>query len=134
MNTGTQNKTLSFRQLLKTLQDCPTQDAAVNVDASTISGWGVIRVWFEDGVLSIGCYDDEGMRCEALCSDIAECIPSEMLDKPVVVKVGRVDWDDPDESTKLFDENDNEVDARMVKFSEIEPDPECECFCSWIIS
>ena len=140
---------ITFRQLIQSLKDYDDQLASVMPyaeDAET-PAWGISEIWFEDGILMIGQYDDEGDYCEKIAARIEACIPKDMLDKPAIVKIGTVEGDEDDR--QIYDINSEPAMDRTVISSEVkrpsayiegfeEFEDECELdddddFCKWVL-
>ena len=113
--------TLTFRQLIQSLRDFPDQLASVMPYAEGAEDpcWGISDIWFEDGVLMIGQYDDEGNDCGRIADDIEKCLPPDMYDKPAVVKIGVIEGEDDDR--QIFDKYSEPATARTVSLSEVKP-------------
>lgn len=128
----TQN-TLTFRQLIQPLKDFKDQLASVMPVAKGAEDpvWGINDIWFENGVLNLGQYDDEGDSCDLIAERIEECVPSDLLDKEAVVKVGvteRVNG-----KMELYGRNGKVSASHTVTNSVVRPCRNDDCFCRWTL-
>ena len=128
----TQN-TLTFRQLIQPLKDFKDQLASVMPVAKGAEDpvWGINDIWFENGVLNLGQYDDEGDSCDLIAERIEACVPPDLLDKEAVVRVGvteRVNG-----KMELYDRHSEVSVNHTVTSSVVKPCRNYDCFCRWTL-
>lgn len=128
----TQN-TLTFRQLIQPLKDFEDQYASVRPVAKDAEDpvWGINDIWFENGVLNLGQYDDEGDSCDLIAERIEACVPPDLLDKEAVVRVGvteRVNG-----KMELYDRYSEVSVNHTVTSSMVKPCRNDDCFCRWTL-
>ena len=110
---------IAYKRLIQSLRDYKDQYSSVMPYAEGAEDpcWGISDVWYEDGVLMIGQYDDEGNCCGRIADDIEKCLPPDMYDKPAVVKIGVVEGEDGDR--RIFDKDSEPATVRTVSSSEV---------------
>jgi len=110
---------ITYRQLVQSLRSYKDQLASVMpyADGAEDPVWGISDVWFEDGVLMIGQYDDEGDCCERIADGIEKCVPADKLDEPAVVKIGTIEGDEG--GRQIYSEYSEPALARKVASSEV---------------
>ena len=126
--------TLTFRQLIQSLKDFDDQLAAVMPQAKDAknSAWGIQYIWFENGVLMLGQYDDEGLDVGLIAERIEKCVPSELLDTPALVKVG-VAEDEDSYARKILDKHGEDAKTNIVTSSVVKHIRGDEMFCKWVL-
>ena len=113
--------TLTFRQLIQSLRSYKDQYASVMpyADGAEDPVWGINDIWFEDGVLMIGQYDDEGDSCEGIADGIEKCVPADKLDEPAVVAIGVTDEENGNKVVRSI--YGSTANARTVASSVVKP-------------
>ena len=125
---------LTYRQLIQSLKDFGDQYAAVCPVAKGAEDpvWGIQYIWFEDGILNLGQYDDEGLTCDLIAERIEKCVPVEILDEVAVVRIGVAE--DVDGGKKeLYDPYGLVSVSHKVKSSVVKACPDDDWFCKWIL-
>lgn len=137
---------LTFREIIQTFKNFDNQYASVMpyVEGAEDPCWGISEIWFEDGILMFGQYDDEGYCCANIVEEIEKCLPKEVLDLTAVVKVGPVSNED---GSKEIVNNQYEsaeehivVESIIIPFSEyVDDDDEYyneddDSFCKWVLT
>lgn len=112
---------ITYRQLIQSLRDYKDQLASVMPYAEGAEDpcWGISDIWFEDGVLMIGQYDDEGDCCEGIADGIEKCVPADKLDEPAVVKIGTIE--DGEGGRQIYSLYWGPARAEKVASSEVKP-------------
>ena len=125
---------LTFRQVIQSLKDYGDQYAAVMPVAKDAenSAWGIQYIWFEDGVLMLGQHDDEGLTCDLIAERIEKCVPSDLLDKVAVVKVG-VTYQKGGVNIDVLTKYDEPAKAHTVQSSVVKPCRGNDWFCKWTL-
>lgn len=128
----TQN-TLTFRQLIQPLKDFEDQYAAVMPVAKGAEDpvWGINDIWFENGVLNLGQYDDEGDSCDLIAERIEACVPPDLLDKEAVVRIGVTEQ--VNGKMELYDRYSEVSVNHTVTSSVVRPCRNDDCFCRWTL-
>ena len=128
---------ITFRQLIQSLKDYKDPHASVMPVAEDAEDpvWGINYIWFEDGVLNLGQYDDEGDSCGRIANGIEECVPSDLLDEVAVVRIGVAEGED--DEMNLYDPCGNVSVSHTMKSSEVkassDPDFDDDWFCEWVL-
>ena len=113
---------ITFKQLIQSLRDYDNKHASVMpyAEGAEDACWGISDIWYEDGVLMIGQYDDEGDSCGRIADAIEKCLPPDMLDKPATVKIGVVEeGEDDDDDKQVLDKYSEPASVRTVSSSEV---------------
>lgn len=128
----TQN-TLTFRQLIQPLKDFKDQLASVRPVAKGAENpwWGINDIWFEDGVLNLGQYDDEGDSCDLIAERIEACVPADFLDGVAVVRVGVTE--EVNGKKELYNPYGEVSVKHTVTSSIVKPCRNDDCFCRWTL-
>ena len=126
--------TLTFRQLIQSLKDFDDQYAAVMPQAkdAEASCWGIQYIWFDNGVLMLGQYDDEGLDVGLIVERIEKCVPSELLDTPAIVKIGVAEDEDSD-ARKILDKYGEDAKTNTVLSSVVKHIRGDDMFCKWVL-
>ena len=115
---------VTYRQLIQSLRDYKDQLASVMpyAEGAEAPCWGIAETWFEDGVLMLGQYDDEGDCCRGIADGVEACVPADKLDEPAVVKIGTIE--DDGSGKQLYDAESEPARAKTVASSEVKPPTE----------
>lgn len=127
------NVKLTFRQLIQSLKDFEDQHASVMPVAEGAEDpvWGIAYIWFENGVLNLGQYDDEGDSCGGIADEIENCVPVELLDEVAVVRIGVKE--EVDGKKELYDLYSRVSKSHNVKSSVVKAIRDDDWFCKWIL-
>jgi len=127
------NVKLTFRQIIQSLKDFEDQHASVMPVAEGAEDpvWGIIDIWFENGVLNLGQYDDEGDTCDLIAERIEKCVPAELLDEVAVVRIGVKE--EVDGKKELYDPYGEVSVSHKVKSSVVKAIHDDDWFCRWIL-
>ena len=133
MERNAKETPLTFRQIIQSLKDFGDQYASVMPAAKGAEDpvWGINYIWFENGVLNLGQYDDEGDSCDLIAKQIEECVPSDLLDEVAVVRIGV--GEEMNDKMELYDPYGKVSVNHTVKSSVVEADAEDDWFCKWIL-
>lgn len=125
---------LTYRQIIQSLRRFGDQDAAVMPVAKGAEDpvWGIAYIWFENGILNLGQYDDEGDSSSFIADGIENCVPPELLDEVAVVRIGVAEEVDGDKK-ELYDPYGEVSVSHTVKSSEVKPCRDDDWFCKWIL-
>jgi hypothetical protein len=125
--------TLTYRQLIQPLKDFKDQLASVMPVAKGAEDpvWGINDIWFEDGVLNLGQYDDEGDSCGGIADGIEKCVPPELLDEVAVVRIGVKEEEDG--KKELYGSYGQVSVSHNVKSSVVKPCRDDDWFCKWTL-
>ena len=125
---------LTYRQIIQSLRRFGDQDAAVMPVAKGAEDpvWGIAYIWFENGVLNLGQYDDEGDSSSFIADGIENCVPPELLDEVAVVRIGVAEEVDGDKK-ELYDPYGEVSVSHTVKSSEVKACRDDDWFCKWIL-
>ena len=124
---------LTYRQIIQSLRKFGDQNASVMPVAKGAEDpvWGIEYIWFEDGVLNLGQYDDEGDSCDLIAEKIEKCVPPELLDEVAVVRIGVKE--EVDGKKELYDPYGEVSVSHNVKSSVVKAMPDDDWFCKWIL-
>ena len=124
---------LTFKELIQPLKDFEDQYAAVMPVAKGAEDpvWGINDIWFEDGVLNLGQYDDEGDSCDLIAERIEACVPAELLDGVAVVRIGVTE--EVNGKKELYDPYGEVSVKHTVTSSKVKPCRDYDCFCRWTL-
>ena len=124
---------LTFKQVIQSLKRFEDQYASVMPVAKDAEDpvWGIAYIWFEDGVLNLGQYDDEGDSCGLIAKRIEECVPSDLLDEVAVVRIGVKE--EVDGKNELYDPYGEVSVSHNVKSSVVKAIREDDWFCKWTL-
>lgn len=127
------NVKLTFRQLIQSLKDFEDQHASVMPVAEGAEDpvWGIAYIWFENGVLNLGQYDDEGDSCCGIADEIEKCVPAELLDEVAVVRIGVKE--EVDGKKELYNPYGRVSKSHNVKSSIVKAIRDDDWFCKWIL-
>lgn len=132
--TGNGGETpLTFRQLIQSLRYFGDQYASVMPVAKGAENpcWGIETIWFENGVLNLGQYDDEGDSCDLIAKKIEECVPADLLDEVAVVRIGVKE--EVNGKKELYDPYGQVSVSHNVKSSVVKPCRNEDWFCKWTL-
>lgn len=135
---NTKSGILTFRQLIQSLRDFEDQHAAVCPVAEGAEDpvWGIAYIWFENGILNLGQYDDEGDSCGGIADEIENCVPADHLDEVAIIRIGvaeDMDKDaDDDDKKELYDPYGRVSKSHNVKSSVVKACPD-DWFCEWTL-
>lgn len=131
-NVGANGK-LTFRQLVQSLKDFEDQHASVMPVAEGAEDpvWGIAYIWFENGVLNLGQYDDEGDSCGGIADEIENCVPAELLDEVAVVRIGVKEEENG--KKELYGPYGRVSKNHNVKSSVVKAIHDDDWFCKWIL-
>lgn len=123
---------LTFRQIIKSLRDYEDKYSSVMPVAKGAEDpvWGINYIWFENGVLNLGQYDDEGLTCDLIAERIEGCVPSELIDSPAHVKIGVTER--PNGVMKLYTVDGEPCVEHLVKSSVVKARSD-GWFCKWTL-
>ena len=124
---------LTFRQLIQPLKDFKVQYAPVMPVAKGAEDpiWGIAYIWFEDGVLNLGQYDDEGGSCDLIAERIEECVPTDLLDGVAMVRIGVTE--EVNGKKELYDPYGEVSVKHTVTSSKVKPCRNDDRFCRWTL-
>lgn len=124
---------LTFKQVIQSLRKFEDQYAAVMPVAKGAENpwWGIEDIWFENGVLNLGQYDDEGDSCDLIAEKIEKCVPADLLDGVAVVRVGVIEK--VNDKKELYAPNGKVSVNHTVTSSVVKPYRDDDCFCRWTL-
>ena len=124
---------LTYKQIIQSLRRFGDQYASVMPVAKGAEDpiWGINYIWFEDGVLNLGQYDDEGDSCDLIAKQIEECVPSDLLDEVAVVRIGVKE--EVNGKKELYDPYGKVSVSHNVTSSVVKPCRDDDWFCKWTL-
>lgn len=124
---------LTFKQIIQSLRRFEDQHASVMPVAKGAEDpvWGIEYIWFENGILNLGQYDDEGDSCDLIANRIEECVPSDLLDEVAVVRVGVTE--EVNGKKELYDRYGKVSVNHTVTSSVVKPCRDDDWFCKWTL-
>ena len=124
---------LTYKQIIQTLRRFEDQNASVMPVAKGAEDpvWGIEYIWFENGILNLGQYDDEGDSCSFIADKIEKCVPPELLDEVAVVRIGVKE--EVNGKNELYSPYGEVSESHNVKSSEVKACRDDEWFCKWTL-